>query len=520
MRWGWLLSAAALAAFLVIRRRRLGRVTLAAGAVATVAAALVGVGVVHLPNVEKLIEDIGTALGPWTYLLVGVLAFLETGAFVGLIAPGETTVLVGGVVAGQGKISLLVLIAIVWTCAVLGDLTSYTLGRRLGRAWLLRNGERLKITEDRLHLVEDFFERRGGMTILIGRFIGLVRALAPFIAGASRMPVRVFVPYDVVGAGAWATTFCVLGYVFWRSFDRVTHYVSRGLLAFATVVAVAVGLYLLVQLRRDPQKLEAVKAWLREREDRPLMRPLVRVSGPVWRRLLNPAAGGVDATARFGLDRLTPGHLGLELTSLLALAAVGSFAFALIGETLEAPGEPRADRFAFSIEDHVRFGVLDAVMKVVTQLGSLPVTATLTLLTAVWAARRRRWVDAAALAAGMGLSYAAVHVAKAAYDRPRPAAPLVDTALSSYPSGHALYAVALMACTTVLVRAGSGWAVRSAAGTVSVVAVVVVAVSRVYLRAHFLTDVLGGVGLGVAIWSVVGIAALFAGHVRHNGPPT
>jgi undecaprenyl-diphosphatase len=334
------------------------------------------------------------------------------------------------------------------------------------------------------------------------------------------MPVRVFVPYDVVGAGAWATTFCVLGYVFWRSFDRVTRYVSRGLFAFATVVAVAVGLYLLVQLRRDPQKLEAVKTWLREREDRRLMRPLVRVAGPVWRRLLRPAAGGVDATARFGLDRVTPGHLGLELTSLLALAAVGGFAFALIGEALEAPGEPRADRFAFSLEDHVRVGVLDAVMKVVTQLGSLPVTATLTLLTAAWAARGRRWVDAAALVAGMGLSYAAVHVAKAAYDRPRPAAPLVDTALSSYPSGHALYAVALMACTTVLVRAGSGWAVRSAAGTVSVVAVVVVAVSRVYLRAHFLTDVLGGVGLGVAIWSVVGIAALFAGHVRHNGPPT
>ena len=87
---------------------------------------------IELPNVEHLIEDAGQALGKWTYLAVGVLAFLETGAFIGLVAPGETTVIVGGLVAGQGEISLLVLIAIVWTCAVLGDLTSYTLGRRLG----------------------------------------------------------------------------------------------------------------------------------------------------------------------------------------------------------------------------------------------------------------------------------------------------------------------------------------------------------------------------------------------------
>ena len=72
--------------------------------------------------------------------------------------------LVGGLVAGQGKIDLLVLIAIVWTCAVLGDVTSYTIGRRLGRAWLLRHGERLKITEERLHQVERFslVDKRGG----------------------------------------------------------------------------------------------------------------------------------------------------------------------------------------------------------------------------------------------------------------------------------------------------------------------------------------------------------------------
>jgi len=519
VKWGWLATGAALLAYLVARRRKLGRTTLAAGAVALIACVLIGTGVIHLPNLEKLIEDVGTALGKWTYLLVGALAFMETGAFVGLVAPGETAVIVGGVVAGQGKISLPILIAIVWTCAVLGDLTSYTLGRRLGRQWLLRHGERVKITEERLTQVEGFFERRGGVTILVGRFIGLVRSLAPFIAGASRMPLRIFLPYDVLGAGAWAATFCILGYVFWQSFDRLTQYVSRGLLAFGTVVAVVVALVLLVQLKRSPERQERVRAWLGEREDLRLWRPLVRLSGPAWRWVLRPAATGVDATARFGLHRLTPGHLGLELTTLLALLAVGAFTFFLLGDTIDGGGPTRLDQIAFDVADRMRFDMLTNAVERVTDLGASVAVAAVVLATAIWAAVRRRPLDVITLCAGFALSYAAVHYAKDAYDRPRPSGALVDTVLSSYPSGHALYSVSLVACATVLVRAGVGWALRFAVVTVAVAAVVVVALSRVYLHAHYLTDVIGGVALGVAVWSFVGVLALFAGTLRHNGAP-
>ena len=517
MKWSWLLGAVALAGFLLARRKRLGKPTLAAGVLATAGAVLVGTGVIELPNIEKLIEDAGTALGKWTYLAVGVLAFLETVAFIGLLAPGETTVIVGGLVAGQGQISLVVLIAIVWSCAVGGDVTSYFLGRKLGRAWLVRHGERVRITEERLETVERFFERRGGATILVGRFIGLARALAPFIAGASKMPFRTFLPYDVVGAGAWATTFSVLGYVFWQSFDQLTRYVSRGLFAFGTVVAVGAGLYFLVQLRRDPERRQRVAAWLREREDRPLMRPLVRLAGPAWRRIGEPAAEGVDATARFGIERLRPGQLGLELTSLVALAAVGGFSFFLLAEVVREPGEPQIDAMAFDVADPLRVEPLTGIAAVATELGSFAVAAGLCLLTALWAARRRRWIDAAALVAGMGLSYAAVHVAKDAFDRPRPGGGAIETSLSAFPSGHSLYAVALIACATVLVRAGVGWAARFAVVGVAVAVAAGVAVTRVDLRAHFLTDALAGLALGLAVWALAGILALFAGALRHNG---
>ena len=92
-----------------------------------------------------------------------------------------------------------------------------------------------------------------------------------------------------------------------------------------------------------------------------------------------------------------------------------------------------------------------------------------------------------------------MHITKAAYDRPRPPDALVDTdELRRIPSGHAAYAVALVACATVLVRAGVGWATRIAAVTVAVVLVAVVGVTRVYLRAHYLTDVLGGIALSAS----------------------
>ena len=516
MKWSWLLGAAALAAFLFVRRRSLGRLTQAAGWVAAAAAGLVGFGVIHLPHLEELLLDVGRALGPWTYLVVGVLAFLETGAFVGLVAPGETTVIVGGVVAGQGEISLSVLIAITWTCAVAGDLASYAAGRRLGRAWLLRHGERVKITEERLEQVERFFEKRGGATILIGRFIGFVRALAPFIAGTSRMPLRRFLPYDVLGAGAWAATFATLGYVFWRSFDKLTTYVSRGLFAFATAVAVIVAIAGLIQLRRDPAKRERVRAWLDERKDRPGWRPVVRLAGPVWHVIGRPAATGADIATRFGLGRLTPGPLGLELTTLLALLAVGTYAFFLVGEIASQPGLPRIDEMAADLALDLAMAPLIDIAKVVTDIGSLPVTAAAALATASWAAMRRRRPEAAALVVGTSLLWLLVHVAKAAYDRDRPEGGLVDVANAAFPSGHTAYAVTLVACATILVRAGCGWAVRLAAVTVAVGLVVLVGATRVYLRVHYLTDVLGGAALGAAIWALVGTLVVVGGYVRHN----
>ena len=185
----------------------------------------------------------------------------------------------------------------------------------------------------------------------------------------------------------------------------------------------------------------------------------MRLAGPAWRWVLRPAAAGVDATARFGLHRLTPGNLGLELTTLLALLVVGAFTVVLLGDAVLESPYPGLDRMAFDVAGQIRFDMLTSAVERVTHLGSSPVVTTLVIVTAVWAAARGRRIEAAALVVGMALNFAAVHLTKAAYDRPRPERRLVDTVLSAYPSGHSAYSVGLVACAVVLVRAGVGWAI-------------------------------------------------------------
>jgi membrane-associated phospholipid phosphatase len=247
---------------------------------------------------------------------------------------------------------------------------------------------------------------------------------------------------------------------------------------------------------------------------------VVGVAYPLWRVLGKPTASVADMTARFGLARLTPGELGLELTTLLALFAVGAFTFFFIGDIAVEQGVPHLDELASDLAESLEMQMAVDAAKVVTHLGSLWVIIPLALATVVWALAKRRWFDAATVVAGVALSIIAVQVSKAAYDRVRPPDGLVHANYASYPSGHTAYAVTLVACATILVRAGTGWATRFATVIVAAALVVVVGATRVYLRVHYLTDVIGGAALGVAIWALVGTIALVAGHVRQNGRRT
>jgi membrane-associated protein len=223
--------------------RTLGRLALAGAAVAGAGLAVaLAVGLVDSPDPTPALSSASDSLGGWTYLAVPALAFLETGAFVGLLVPGETAVVVGGVVAERGDVALPLLIGLVWLGAVGGDVVSFTLGRRLGRPYLDAHAARLRIRPEHLERVERFFDRYGGRAILVGRFVGILRALTPFVAGASRLPLSRFLPYSVLGALGWAATFTVIGYAFASSFESAGDTATRVALGGAVLVGAVLAL--------------------------------------------------------------------------------------------------------------------------------------------------------------------------------------------------------------------------------------------------------------------------------------
>src|SRR6476659_4401401 len=275
-------------------------------------------------DLQNLLKDVSNTLGAWTYLLVGVFAFAETGAFVGLVVPGETVMLLGGAVAGQGAIDIYLLIAIAWFSAWAGDTTSFLLGRRLGRGFVLKHGPRFGIGHERFEKVEDYFGRHGGKTIFIGRFISLVRAFAPFIAGSSGMRYRAFVPYSILGTGLWASAHILIGYFFSRSIDTAAKYAGRGAFLLATLIVVVVGSIVLFSHFRVEENRRAAVRWMEGRRATRWMVVLAR---------------RFQAQPNFLWDRVTPGGtFGLEFTSLMATFAVA--AFVLVAYTVIVSGDP------------------------------------------------------------------------------------------------------------------------------------------------------------------------------------
>ena len=476
--------------------------------VLAIVAAAVAVGYFFLSrelgslDLQNLLEDISNALGAWTYLLVGAFAFAETGAFVGLVVPGETVMLLGGAVAGQGAIDIYLLIAVAWFAAWLGDTTSFFLGRKLGRNFVLDHGPKVGISHERFEKVEDYFGRHGGKTIFIGRFISLVRAFAPFIAGSSGMQYRAFVPYSILGTGLWATAHILVGYFFSRSIETAGKYAAKGAFALATLIVVVVGIVWLYRHFREPENREKA---VRRMEGHGATRWLVEL--------------GRRPQFRFLWDRVTPGGtFGLEFTSLMATLAVALFV--LIAYTVVIGGDPGptpGDETAQEIVEHIRSGALTSIAKAITWLGAGGVVTALAAICAALLAWRRRWTEFWVLVAGMAITQTGIDVLKEVVDRPRPAGGLVVTAGSSFPSGHAAHSVFyLWLAITIVLRLRPGMARATAVVTTGFVLTALVGLTRVYLGVHYLSDVSAGWALGAAAFSLAAAVGLVVSQVRQN----
>jgi len=344
-----------------------------------------------------------------------------------------------------------------------------------------------------------------------------VRALSPFIAGSSGLTYRRFLPFSVIGCGRWASLFTVLGFVFYRSFDKVAGAAGKATFGFGVTVAVIVGVVYVVRRLRKEEERRRLAGWIDRQGERPVIGPAFRALYPLWNRLVRPAWGLAAPPAQFIKERVTPGQLGLELTTAAAIAGVGAYVAVLYTMLITGGHETTpADRELLDLAADLHNTMVVDVAKVVTELGAFPTVATLVLAVCGVLMFNRRFNELAALLTGAVLIYIGVQLMKNGVDRPRPASPLTDSEGSSFPSGHASYSTLWVAVAVVMARAVPGIASRSALVAAGLVVAVVVGLSRIYLRVHYWSDVAGGWGLGAAILGICAIVALVVAHFRNN----
>lgn len=165
--------------------------------------------ILHLDDkLAPFIEDYGA----WTYVLLAAIIFCETGLVVTPFLPGDSLLFAAGAFAATGSLSLPLLIGLLIAAAVIGDSVNYAIGQFLGAKLLAMQRFRL-IQQKHLDMTHEFFEKYGPKTIVIARFVPIVRTLAPFVAGLGKMTYARFMTYNVVGGVAWVVICTVAGYL-------------------------------------------------------------------------------------------------------------------------------------------------------------------------------------------------------------------------------------------------------------------------------------------------------------------
>ena len=160
-------------------------------------------------------------------LLVCVIVFVETGMFVGFFLPGDSLLVTAGVLAGAGQLKLASLLSLVTVCAIAGDQLGYVIGRKAGESLYGRKDSRF-FKHKHLQEAHEFYERYGGKTVIMARFIPIIRTFCPPVAGAARMKYTRYLLYDIFGGLLWVWSMVLAGYALGRSVphvERRLHYV-------------------------------------------------------------------------------------------------------------------------------------------------------------------------------------------------------------------------------------------------------------------------------------------------------
>lgn len=428
-------------------------------------------------------------------LAVFLAALAESLVVIGLIIPGTLIMLGVGALIAMGALELWTTMAWAAAGAVAGDGISYWFGHhyreRLRDLWPFRRYPGL------IGRGEAFFQRHGGKSVLFGRFVGPVRPMIPAVAGMLGMPPLRFYTVNLLSALAWAPVFILPGVVFGASLKLAGAVAGR---LAAMLVALVLSLWVAISVTKH------LVQWMPPRLDRALTMFQAWAASephPGWAR-------------RVVIELLDPARPASRALLLLAVVLIlGAWGFLGVLEDV-VTGDPlvRADSAVYHLLQGFRTPLADTAMIALTELGDAAVTFTVVTAVALWLIWRRAWVAVAYWLGAAGVAALLVLALKASLQLPRPVPLPYDGPYGfGFPSSHATMGLVIYGFLGVLLArelsAHGRWLIFS----VVVPLIGLIAFSRLYLGAHWLSDVLGGLTFGTAWVALLGIA-----YLRHPAP--
>ena len=204
---------------------------------------------------DQTLAALASQYGPWLYGILFVVIFAETGLVVFPFLPGDSLLFISGTVVASARLNVHVLVAVLSVAAILGDSVNYAIGRYVGPKAYSRTDSRW-FKQEHLRQTQAFYDKYGGFTIIIGRFVPIVRTFAPFLAGVAQMSYPRFLAYNVVGGIVWIASLVYAGYLFgnipWVK-DNLT-FIVIGIVVVSLIPVVTTFL----KERRDRKMLERV----------------------------------------------------------------------------------------------------------------------------------------------------------------------------------------------------------------------------------------------------------------------
>jgi membrane protein DedA with SNARE-associated domain len=418
---------------------------------------------------------------PWAYVVVFLLALAEGAALIGLFLPGETAMILGGVLVSQGRAGLGGMLLAGCLGSALGDSVGYWVGHRFGGA-LRRSRLGRRVGEERWRRADAFLAEKGAKAVFFGRFLGFLRTLVPPLAGSSGMGYRRFVVFNAPAAVLWAGLFVLLGLAAGRSWRVVSEWAGRASALLLVLLGVGIGLFMGARWVRS--RFETLRGEWQHAVDHPRLEPIRRrLAGP-----LRFIRGRFDASDRYGLS--------LTLAVIVAISSTVMFG-AVVESLVDGGDAARLDATAARFFLEHQSPRLDVPMDVVAAAGRPIWSATFILLFMVGmvlVSKRWTWLllGAALVVGGLVLDDAVGHLLEMLLGTSGPVLPSPEMTAGAAAVGGIAFGLARL----------QAWSAAVVVTALLLFLVTAIAVALMYFERATLSAIATGFFLG-SVWSAL-----------------